>query len=97
MSEVAELVVPVGYTVEVYKADKRTKKGERLYFKEDYATDNLSMLEHTVKHSWRASQGFRYEIHKTFRISTTIFGKDFVERYDVPYTCSPRSETYWCS
>ena len=92
-----ELVIPEGYTVEVYKADRRLKKGERLVHKSDHATDNLSMLEHTVKHTWRSSQGYRYEIHKTFRKSTTIFGKDFVERYDVPYTCSPRSESYWCN
>ena len=54
------------YTVEVYKKDARTKKGERLVSKTDYDTDNLSMLEHTVKHTWRASQGFRYEIHETY-------------------------------
>lgn len=85
------------YTVEVYKADKRTKAGERRVHKSDYDTDNLSMLEHTVKHTWRASQGYRYEIHETFVERVTIFGKPFVERYDTPYTCSPRSETYWCS
>lgn len=37
-------------TVEIYKTDKRTKAGERQVFKKDYDTDNLSMLEHTVKH-----------------------------------------------
>ena len=52
------------YTVIVYKADKRTKSGERQVLYKDYDTDNLSMLEHTVKHTWRASAGFRYEIHK---------------------------------
>ena len=54
------------YTVELYKKDKRVKSGERLYSKTDYDTDNLSMLEHTVKHTWRASQGFRFEIHETW-------------------------------
>jgi len=51
-------------TVEIYKTDKRTKAGERQVLKQDYDTDNLSMLEHTVKHTWRAADGYRYEIHK---------------------------------
>jgi hypothetical protein len=84
------------YTVEIYKRDARTKKGERLVSKTDYETDNLSMLEHTVKHTWRASQGFRYEIHVTMVEKTNIMGGGkFMERYDTPYYCSPASESYW--
>ena len=84
------------YTVEVYKKDARTKKGERLYHKADYDTDNLSTLEHTVKHTWRASQGFRYEIHVTMVEKTNMMGGGkFFERYDTPYYCSPASESYW--
>jgi len=84
------------YTVEIYKTDKRTKTGERLFAKTDYDTDNLSMLEHTVKHTWRASQGFRYEIHETWvkRINM-MGGAEYVERYDTPRYCSPSSEAYW--
>ena len=86
----------VGYTVEVFKADKRTKSGERQVLKQDYDTDNLSMLEHTVKHTWRASQGFRYEIHETFVTRKNMMtGAEFQERYDTPYYCSPSSERYW--
>ena len=84
------------YTVEIYKRDARTKKGERLVSKTDYETDNLSMLEHTVKHTWRASQGFRYKIHETYVTRTNLMGgKEFKERYDTPYYCSPSSESYW--
>lgn len=84
------------YTVEVFKTDKRTKSGERQVLKQDYDTDNLSMLEHTVKHTWRASQGFRYEIHETFVTRKNMMtGAEFKERYDTPYYCSPSSETYW--
>jgi hypothetical protein len=84
------------YTVEIYKQDKRTKAGERLYAKTDYDTDNLSMLEHTVKHTWRASQGFRYAIHETYVTKTNLMGgAEFKERYDTPYYCSPASESYW--
>lgn len=84
------------YTVEIYKTDKRTKSGERLVLKKDYDTDNLSVLEHTVKHTWRASQGFRYEIHETYVTRKNLMGgTEFKERYDTPYYCSPSSESYW--
>jgi len=84
------------YTVEIYKADRRKKSGERLVSKTDYNTDNLSMLEHTVKHSIRPSRGERYEIHETFVTRRNLLsGQEFQERYDTPYYCSPSSETYW--
>lgn len=84
------------YTVEIYKKDKRSKLGERLVLKKDYDTDNLSMLEHTVKHTWLISQGFRYVINKTMVTRTNIVSGDtYQERYDTPVSCSPSSETYW--
>lgn len=84
------------YTVEIYKKDARTKKGERMVSKTDYETDNKSMLEHTVKHTYRASAGFRYEIHETYVIRTNMMGgKEYTERYDTPRYCSPSSEAYW--
>jgi hypothetical protein len=82
------------YTVEVYKQDRRTKSGERLVHKADYDTDNISQLEHSVRHTWR--KGYRYEIHQTFVTRKNMMnGQEFQERYDTPYYCSPRSETYW--
>ena len=84
------------YTVEIYKRDGRTKKGERMVVKKDYDTDNLSMLEHSVKHTWRAGQGFRYEIHETYvKKHNLMGGGEFTERYDTPHFCSPASESYW--
>ncbi len=83
------------YTLEVYRKDRRCKSGERLYLKRDYDTDNLSMLEHTVKHTWPASQ-FRTEIHETWVTRKNLMGgREFKERYDTPYFCSPSSEAYW--
>jgi hypothetical protein len=84
------------FTVEIYKRDKRVKSGERLIAKNDYDTENLSMLEHTVLHSVRASKGERYIIHETFVTRKNLLsGAEFRERYDTPYYCSPSSETYW--
>ena len=84
------------YTVIVFKADKRKKTGEREVLYKDYDTDNLSMLEHTVKHTWRASAGFRYEIHQTMVERTNMMGGGkYQERFDTPNYCSPSSESYW--
>jgi hypothetical protein len=84
------------YTVIVFKADKRKKTGEREVLYKDYDTDNLSMLEHTVKHTWRSSQGFRYEIHQTMVERTNMMGGGkYQERFDTPNYCSPSSESYW--
>ena len=88
------------YTVEIYKLDGRVKKtrsnpnGERLVFKKDYETDNLITLEHTVKTTLRPKE--RYEIHQTYVTRKSLMdGREFQERYDTPYYCSPSSETYW--
>ena len=84
------------YTVEIYKKDARKKSGERLVSKTDYDVTETSMLEHTVKHTYRASQGYRYEIHETFVTKRNLMGGgEFQERYDTPYYCSPASESYW--
>ena len=84
------------YTVEIYKKDARTKKGERLVSKTDYEVTEQTMLEHTVKHTYRASAGYRYEIHETYVTKRNLMGgKEFTERYDTPYYCSPASESYW--
>ena len=84
------------YTVIVYKKDARTKSGERQVLYKDYDTDNLSMLEHTVKHTWLKSAGFRYEIHETMVTKRNLMGGgEFQERFDTPYYCSPSSESYW--
>lgn len=84
------------YTVEVYKADKRTKTGERLVLKKDYDTNNLPMLERSVEDTWRKSEGFRYEIHETYVTRRNLMtGKEVKERYDLSWTCSVESESYW--
>jgi hypothetical protein len=84
------------YTVEIYKKDARKKSGERLVSKTDYEVTEKTMLEHTVKHTYRASQGYRYEIHETYVTRVNMMGgKEYQERYDTPRYCSPSSEAYW--
>lgn len=82
------------YTVEIYKTDRRTKQGERLASKKDHDTTNRSTLEKSVKDHLQL--GERYEIHETYVTRKNMMnGKEFQERYDTPYCCSPSSETYW--
>ena len=82
------------YTVEIYRKDLRKKTGERLVLKKDYDTDNKSTLEKSVKD--HLGENERYEIHETWVTRTSLMGgKEFKERYDTPYYCSPSSETYW--
>ena len=83
------------YTVIVFRFDKRTKTGEREVLRKDYDTDNLSMLEHTVRHTWVPSK-FRTEIHKTYVERVNMMsGRTYTERFDTPRFCSPSSESYW--
>jgi|TARA_R110000782_G_scaffold11744_7_gene35534 hypothetical protein len=84
------------FTVEVYKKDARTKSGERMVLKKDYDSSERSILEHTYKNTYRAAQGYRYEIHDTYVTRTNIISNnEFQERYDTPIYCSPASESYW--
>jgi hypothetical protein len=86
------------YTLELYKADARTKSGERLKSK----TDGIGALgsgkiacELHYKKLYPAPM-WRVEIHETMVTSRNMMnGKEFQERYDTPYYCSPSSETYW--
>ena len=83
------------YTLIVFRKDRRSKSGEREVLRRDYDTTNLSMLAHTVKHTWPASK-FRTELHETYVTRVNMMsGKAYQERFDTPRSCSPSSEAYW--
>ena len=89
----------LAYTLEVYKKDRRVKSGEKLIGKYDYT--NVSgnwMMEEIRDLQWRLypRDKYRLEFTETFVERTNVVtGEKFMERYDTPYYCSPRSETYW--
>jgi len=86
----------IDITVEVYKRDGRMKSGERLAKKVDHVVSERSMLEHTYKTTYLARDGYRLEFHETYVTKQNLMGgKEFTERYDTPYYCSPASESYW--
>jgi hypothetical protein len=84
------------YTVELYKADRRKKSGERLVRKTDHSTHSKTVLAEVYDKEYPASRGYRYEIHETMVKRVNLMGgAEFMERYDTPYFCSPSSESYW--
>lgn len=84
------------YTVEVYKADRRKKSGERLVRKTDHSTHDRNLLEHLYKTSYFPSEGYRFEIHETMVTRRNLqSGQEYQERYDTPYFCSPSRDAYW--
>ena len=91
------------YTVELYRADKRIKKDERygrnkagLRFVEvkDFAPVTKDYIASVVDNFRKG--GFVVEVFETYVTRKNLVGgKEFQERYDTPYFCSPSSETYW--
>jgi len=93
------------YTIEIYKADKRIKEsnrrggnkaGMRLVDVLDYKPSTSDFIQQIAKDFREA--GFIAEIFETYVTKQNLMGgKEFQERYDTPYYCSPSSETYWSS
>lgn len=82
------------YTLEIFKTDKRTKEGRRLVDKQDFAPNTDAYIK-AVAESKR-KLGFIVEVFSTYITSINLITKkEFQERYDTPYYCSPRSESYW--
>ena len=82
------------YTLELYKADRRVKGGRRLVEKSDFDPVTRDYIDTVVEA--KQDQGFIVELHETFVTKKNLMGgKEFTERYDTPYYCSPASESYW--
>ena len=91
------------YTVELYRADKRIKRDERygrnkagLRFVEvqDFAPSTRDYID-TVEADMR-KRGYVVQVFETFVTRNNLVGgREFQERYDTPYYCSPSSESYW--
>ena len=82
------------YTLEIYKADKRTKEGRRLVAKQDFAPSTRDYIETVVEQ--KRKLGFIVELFETYVTRKNLMGgKEYQERYDTPRYCSPSSESYW--
>ena len=87
------------FTLEIYKQDKRTKEGQRLIGKYDYDRKDRASMEREIKElypTYKAKDGYKFNIVETLVTKrNALSGKEFQERYDTPYYCSPSSESYW--
>jgi len=82
------------YTLEIYKSDRRTKEGRRLVAKQDFAPVTKDYIDAVVKA--KIKLGFIVEVFSTYITTRNLMTKkEFQERYDTPYHCSPRSESFW--
>jgi len=82
------------YTLEIYKADKRTKEGRRLVQKQDFAPSTHAYISAVAEQ--KRKLGFIVEVFSTYITTRNLMTKkEFQERYDTPYHCSPRSESFW--
>ena len=87
------------FTLEIYKQDKRTKEGQRLIGKYDYDRKDRASMEREVAAlfpTYKVADGYKFNIVETVVTKrNALSGKEFQERYDTPYYCSPSSESYW--
>ena len=87
------------YTLEIYKADRRRRAGERLVGKYDYDRPDKEAMLREIKAlypTYKSLDGYRFEIHETYVTRTNLMGgASYQERYDTPRYCSPSSEAYW--
>jgi hypothetical protein len=82
------------YTLELYKADKRTKEGRRLVAKEDFAPSTRAYIKAVI--DAKTKLGFIVEARETWVTKRNMMsGTTYQERYDTPNSCSPSSETFW--
>jgi hypothetical protein len=87
------------YTMYIYKADKRTKTGERLFSttvwaarsKEDMRREGLAIAD-----LYPAIKGWRFEYVPTMKtVRNLMSGVDIQIPHNTPWACNPSSETYW--
>ena len=82
------------YTVEIFKADRRIKAGQRLIEKRDFEPVTRDYIDTVVERL--QTKGIVIRLHETFVTKRNLMsGKEFTERYDTPHFCSPASESYW--
>ena len=88
------------HTVYIYKADRRTKTGERLVSTTVWQHRDAAEMAREVRELqyelWPVSQGFRIEFVPAMKtVKNLMTGKDIEIPHDTPRSCDPSSELYW--
>lgn len=86
----------IDYSFNVYKRDGRVASGERFESELIFSLDECEvplvtkMLEKTLGAKYRVEVNQLYVTKKNL-----MTGKEYQERFDTPYFCSPSSESFW--
>ena len=90
----------VNHTLYIYKADKRTKTGERLLSTTVWQNRDAAEMDREVREleyqTWPKSQGYRMEFVPTMKtVKNLMSGVEIEIAHDTPRSCDPSSELYW--
>lgn len=87
------------YTMYIYKADKRTKTGERLFSTTVWTGQDDNGMRRTVADLfplYRPEDGFRFDWTPAYKIVKNLMsGVEITIPADTPRSCDPSSELYW--
>jgi hypothetical protein len=88
------------YTMYIYKADKRTKTGERLFSTTVWTGRTVEGMDNEVRglraQMYPTLAGWRLEaVPTTKTVKNLMTGKDIEIAHDTPRSCDPSSELYW--
>jgi hypothetical protein len=87
------------YTLYIYKADRRTKTGERLYSTTVWTGTDDNGMRRTVADlfpTYKIEDGFRFEWFPAMKtVRNLMSGVEIQIPHDTPRSCDPSSELYW--
>jgi hypothetical protein len=88
------------WIVSVYKADKRTKTGERFVSKYPFKRMDSDTVARELRDLavalYPQKDGWRFDVQPATKIVKNLMtGKDVEIASDTPWCCNPSSETYW--
>lgn len=85
----------MNHTVYIYKADRRTRTGERLVSTTVWRDRDALTVIREVEAVW-SPRDFRIEVVPTMKtVKNLMTGKLIEIPHDTPRSCDPSSELYW--
>jgi hypothetical protein len=87
------------YTMYIYKRDRRTKTGERLFNTTVWQGRTLEGMEREMRElacNFYPGTDWRFEFVPTMKtVKNFMTGQDIQIPHDTPRACDPSSELYW--
>lgn len=88
------------FTMYIYKRDRRTKTGERLFSTTVWTGRDEATMRRECNELYdlypASAGGWRFEYVPTMKtVRNLMSGKDVQIAHDTPRSCDPSSELYW--